>query len=64
MTDILGKELRVGDKVVFPFQDEILAIGNISKICEKTVKILHPPLYKKSECRVETSRYPQCVVKV
>ena len=64
MIDLVGNKLKLGDKVVFSYCREAVAIGEIIKICKQKIGIKHDTvcdrnLYK----REETLRYPYEVVK-
>lgn len=63
MMDIVGNELNVGDHVVFSYCRESVAIGQITKLCSKKVRIKHYLVHARKYDREETIRYPHQVVK-
>lgn len=64
MHDLVGNELHIGDKVIFSYVRETVAIGQIIKICKQKVRIKHEIIYdRQSNKREETLRYPYEVVK-
>lgn len=68
MVDILGNELNIGDRVVFPYSKEHIAIGKIIKICDQKVRISHETLYIPQVYfhyrDGSTLRYPYDVLKI
>ncbi len=62
MKDAIGQPLKLGDKVAFPYKDEILAKGTIEKVCKKKIKI--KTYIEEDEIEVEKLRYPQHTIKI